>query len=241
VDLNDAIRHAVELEAFNSAERRLTENKGYLREVKPQEKSATGDTLNSLLKAVQEIQKEMNFIKMKIDKQDSGRLHPKVVTCHFCRKRGHMKKDCFHYKRLIEGKGHTGSQQKSTSQRKNSKDAGEKKNFSANRRGVSRKAGEAGIFVEAIMNGFRVKLLVDTGATLSIISPDILYSILNDPNPTLAPVDQPILMAECTALKVEGSISMPLMVSNLVFNQTFAVAHTRVDGILGLDFMTNND
>jgi hypothetical protein len=91
------------------------------------------------------------------------------------------------------------------------------------------------------MNGFRVKLLVDTGATLSIISPDILYSILNDPNPTLAPIDQPILMADRTALKVEGSISMPLTVSNLVFNQTFAVAHTGVDGILGLDFMTNND
>jgi hypothetical protein len=148
-----------------------------------------------------------------------------------------MKKDCFHYKRLIEGKGHIGSQQKSTSQRKNSKDAEEKKNFSANRTVVSRKAGEAGLFVEAIMNGFRVKLLVDTGAILSIISPDILYSILNDPNPILAPIDQPILMA----LKVEGSISMPLTVSNLVFNQKFALAHTGVDGILGLDFMTNND
>jgi hypothetical protein len=113
-------------------------------------------------------------MKMKIDKQDSGRPNPKVVTCHFCKKKGHMKKDCFHYKRLIEGKEHTGPQQKSTSQRKNSKDAEEKENFSANRTGVSRKAGEAGIFVEAIMNGFRVKLLVDTGATLSIISPDVL-------------------------------------------------------------------
>jgi hypothetical protein len=44
MDLNDAIsiiRHAVELEAFNSAERRLTDSKGYLREVKPQDKSVT--------------------------------------------------------------------------------------------------------------------------------------------------------------------------------------------------------
>jgi hypothetical protein len=170
VDLNDAIWHAVELEAFNSAERRLTESKGYLREVKPQEKSATGDTLNSLLKAVQEIQKEMNFMKMKIEKQDSSRTNPKVVTCHFCKKKGHMKKDCFHYKRLIEGKGHSVPKQRSSSDKTNPKDEGEKKNFSANRTGVSQKAGEAGIFVEAIMNGFWVKLLVDTGATLSIIS-----------------------------------------------------------------------
>jgi hypothetical protein len=54
-------------------------------------------------------------------------------------------------------------------------------------------------------------------------------------------MDQPILMADRTALKVEGSISIPLTVSNLVFNQTFAVTHTGIDGILGLDFMTNND
>ena len=30
VDLNDAIRHAVELDAFNSAERRHVEDRGYL-------------------------------------------------------------------------------------------------------------------------------------------------------------------------------------------------------------------
>jgi hypothetical protein len=38
---------------------------------------------------------------------------------------------------LIEGKGYTGSKRKFTSQRKNSKDVEEKKNFSANRTDVS--------------------------------------------------------------------------------------------------------
>ena len=51
------------------------------------------------------------------------------------------------------------------------------------------------------MNDFRVKLLVDTGSILSIISPEI-----NDPNPILAQDDQPILMADRTALKVDGSV-----------------------------------
>ena len=68
MDLNDAIRHAVEIDAFNSAERRLNESKGNLREVKPQEKAETGDTITTLLKAVQDIQKEMKDLKMKNEK-----------------------------------------------------------------------------------------------------------------------------------------------------------------------------
>ena len=84
-------------EYLRKAERRLTESKGYLREVKPQEKSEAGDTLNSLLKAVHELQKEMNFMKVKIDKQGCDRPNPKVVTCHFCKKRGqHTYESCVH-------------------------------------------------------------------------------------------------------------------------------------------------
>ena len=67
------------------------------------------------------------------------------------------------------------------------------------------------------MNGFRVMLLVDSGATLSIISPDVLHAVLNNPSPILARVDTPILMADRTALKVQGSVLMSLSISGLVF------------------------
>ena len=56
------------------------------------------------------------------------------------------------------------------------------------------------------MNDFRVKLLVDTGSILSIISPDVLHTVINDPNPILAQDDQPNLMADRTALKLDGSV-----------------------------------
>lgn len=52
----------------------------------------------------------------------------------------------------------------------------------SSRTGVSRKAGEAGIFVDASLNGYKVKLLIDTGATLSIISPDILNTVVERAN-----------------------------------------------------------
>ena len=78
--------------------------------------------------------------------------------------------------------------QRSTGGRNERRDDG-KKNNTANRTGISRKA---------IMNGLRVKLLVDTGATLSIISPDVLHAVLNDPSPIFDQVDKPILMADRT-------------------------------------------
>ena len=97
------------------------------------------------------------------------------------------------------------------------------------------------MFVEAIMNGFRVKLLVDTVATLSIISPDALHAVLDDQSPIFAQVDQPFLMADRTALNLEGPVLMSLSISGLVFSQRFALADTVIDGILGLDFMKINE
>ena len=101
MDLNDAIRHAVELDAFNSAERRLNESKGYLREVKPQEKAETGDTITSLLKAVQDIKKEMKELKMKVEKGNDNKPYSTVVGCNFCKKKGHVKTSCLKYQRMM--------------------------------------------------------------------------------------------------------------------------------------------
>ena len=134
MDLNDAIRHAVELDAFNSAERRLNESKGYLREVKPQEKAETGDTITSLLKAVQDIQKEMKDLKMKVEKGNDNKSNSTVVSCHFCKKKGHVKKNCLNVS--IQNKPN----QRSTGGRNERRDDG-KKNNTANRTGISRKAG----------------------------------------------------------------------------------------------------
>ena len=114
---NDAIRHAVELDAFNSAERRLNESKGYLREVKPQEKAETGDTNISLLKTVQDIQKEMKDLKMKVEKGNDNKSYSTVVSCHICKKRGHVKKNCFKYQRMMNGSVQNNPNQRSTGER----------------------------------------------------------------------------------------------------------------------------
>ena len=109
------------------------------------------------------------------------------------------------------------------------------------RTGVSRKAGEAGIFVDAIINGSRVKFLIDTGATVSIISPRILHLDMKDSQIVLDKVNQKVLTADGTALKVEGSNSIAFLLSGLTVNQKFTVIDVGIDGILGLDFLTSNN
>jgi hypothetical protein len=104
-------------------------------------------------------------------------------------------------------------------------------NKDTNPTGVSRRAGEAGIFVDAVINGNKVKLLIDTGATVSINSPDILNSVISDPQPILNEVKQDTRAAD-------DSISISL-ISNRKFSHLFTIIDVGIDDILGLDFLTS--
>ena len=158
IDLNDAIRHAVELDAFNSAERRLLEDKGYLR-VANQPNEADKNTVATLLKVVRDLQEEMKSIKMAVQNSKSSKRTLSSIVCNYCKKKGHVKKNCFAYQNM----------QKKSGSKERDESTIQGKDKDASRTGVSRKAGEAGIFVNATMNGSKVKLLIDTGATVSII------------------------------------------------------------------------
>ena len=60
MNLNDAVRHAVELEAFNRAERTHLEGQGYMRstvEKVPEQRNDLEDGLKALQKTVSDLQK----------------------------------------------------------------------------------------------------------------------------------------------------------------------------------------
>ena len=119
MDLNtcNAIRHAVELDEFNSAEGRLNVSLGYLREVKPQVKAERGDIITSLLKAVQDIKKEMKELKVKVEKENNNKPYSTVVGCNFCKKKGHVKTSCLKYQRMMNGSMQNNPNRRSTAER----------------------------------------------------------------------------------------------------------------------------
>jgi hypothetical protein len=70
--------------------------------------------------------------------------------------------------------------------------------------GVSSGAQEAGMYVEADIHQVKCKLLVDTGATVSIVSNDMYKKIPDVARPTLTSTNQEVLTASGDKLKILG-------------------------------------
>ena len=106
--------------------------------------------------------------------------------------------------------------------------------------GVSSAAQEAGMYVEADIHQIKCKLLVDTGASVSV-SNDIYQKIPDVARPILTGTNQEVLTASGDKLKIlgRGNFLMRLDDTKDMVVQAL-VAHITVDGILGLDCLRSN-
>ncbi|KAH3888685.1 hypothetical protein DPMN_012725 [Dreissena polymorpha] len=102
------------------------------------------------------------------------------------------------------------------------------------------KTKDDGVYIEGLIDGNAVILLLDSGATTTLISKDTLEAIgkktvdLREHNRTVCTVDG-------TPLNVQGSVELKLKVGSF----TTAIDATVCDipnihGILGQDFMANH-
>ncbi|VDI48461.1 Hypothetical predicted protein [Mytilus galloprovincialis] len=104
--------------------------------------------------------------------------------------------------------------------------------------GVSTAAHEAGMYVDTDLYGLSASLMVDTGATVTIISEKTYNRIPRARQPDLMSSNQQVFTASGDQLKIVGKGSF-----HLVFQHGKSVvveaivAQITIDGILGLDFM----
>ena len=233
-DLNDAVRHALELEAFNRAEKKLTAGKGYLQSVE----EPNDPKYDKLVSDMEELKQTMSDMKHGFESMlDQKRVqnspgartkafHPSSTKsfnrnehkrrCYLCGSTSHLKRNC--PKRSNMQKTENGN--------------------SSSRHGVktSHPRG-SGLFVEAKINGLIVSCLVDTGATMSLISTRVWDKFEKQ---EICSFNQTIVSASGTPLDVLGRAEVRIEINGSKFPFPAIIADVETDIILGLDFMKAN-
>ena len=246
--LNDAVRHSVELEAYVKAEKKIGESRGILKSVTSGPAGNTTAKLNDdkdvhkmlaeLSKAVASLKTEMIGLKKKSDSRISpNAMSPrnaneswkKNVECFKCGLKGHIKRECKAKKNDRANENDKEPQISKQSQIKG------KVGFNINKI-------EPGMFVAASIDKTEVKLLVDTGATLSIISHAVFKSLASSDTDinNLEAVNRDVLAANNEPLKTFGRTTVSISISGKIYETPVLVADVTVDGVIGLDFMKQN-
>ena len=236
VDLNDAVRHAVELEAFYRAENKQL-GLGAIQSATtcPQADSsgwreafstlqASVDSMTKAMSKLLDQQQNRPYYRPQASRQysrppngsqkgDSQRpsQRPKCFICHSDK---HLKRDCPQRKNNVpEKKGQEPSQGK----------ANVCGNF------------QAGLFIPAKLGDYQVDCLIDTGATLSLVSTKVWDTIKD--RGSMDSFDSNIVSASGNKLNTLGKTRVCFEINNTSLAMDVVIAEMDVDVILGLDFM----
>ena len=237
VNLNDAVRHAVELEAFNKAEIKKTEAQGFLRVASesPDNSKKLDETLKFMQNTLSDLQKEMKSLKAQNQTrkgyQSNSRQYNREIKCFACGKTGHMKRNCPE-KPKVQNREY-GPKQSPQNNKNTIKGQDNTPKVPASV-GVHKLSPEAGMFLKAKVNGVIANLLIDTGATVTIINTKLFKQM---PDVSLSPSQRDILTANGESLQVEGRAVVDIQFENFQCSNIAVIANINVDGILGLDFM----
>jgi predicted aspartyl protease len=246
----------VEIEAFCRAERQRRGDGGYVwntsnNEVTPgaQQDLIVKEELRKLRNEIQislkDLEKKIANVSAKetstiqIDVSKQGKF---PFKCHHCGKNGHMLKDCFLKNNQDQAKMRNFDLKNPTSLKENTDS--QKKNASivssTTALKVDQDIQESGLFVKAIVNGTQCYLLLDTGATLTILSDRVYAEIDKSSKIGLSPITQRIVGADGTLLTVQGKGLFYIKFGSQEFKTQAVIANIKTNGIIGLDFLQTN-
>ncbi|CAG2239410.1 unnamed protein product [Mytilus edulis] len=240
-DLNDAIRHAVELEAFNKAESKRIEGQGFLRTASENRHSAdnmTSQLLKTMSETLIELQKEMRDLKQNNKgRKQGGAPQPCSFRCYACDEVGHRAFNCPAYPNFQYNYQNPRYQNKPKTRYTNQNY--ENSDSTPGKVGVHKLFPDAGMFLKAKVNGIITDLLIDTGATVTVISTKMFKKMSN--MPYLTPTERDILTASGHSLHVSGKTELEIETDTFKCISAAIVADINVDCILGLDFLRTHE
>lgn len=229
--LNDAIQHAVELEAFNRAERRnlvVEDHSRVVTEETEQPRRSLEADVKKLQETVEELGRSFNNWKRQGQHRGANRYStsgPSGLSyfgqqkrkCFQCGKEDHLKRQC--------------PSLRQTEARKNPREHKAKGAATVN----------AGLFAECKINGVQAECLIDTGATLSIISKKAWDTVRQHGSSDVVPFNSTILSASSDRLVTYGKAELVVEISGVQCIADLVIADIENDVILGLDFLKDNN
>ena len=228
-NLNDAVRHAVELEAFNRAERQHLEGQGFIRLASDKEigqNSKIEEDMKTLQKSVSDMQKAIEAWKRQ--KPHVGERTENTYTnsknrprrsCYICGSERHMKYRC--------------------PQNKDGKYNAPKQDNKHQAKYVA--TTSSGLYATCKINDVITDCLIDTGATLSILSSKAWNTISQSSTGYLKVFESQIFTASGNQIDAKGIGSVVIEICGMKCVTDIVVADIDMDAILGLDFLKTND
>ena len=201
--LNDAVRHAVELEAFNRAERRHLEGQGYMRstsEKSSDEKSegSLESDMRALQKTVSDLQKSFETWRNKGLRSDRNwkdsykkQANYAKPKCFICGSEDHMKRNC---------------PSRHNSRHHNTRSDTPKKAEAHQAKHVASASG--GLYAECKINNIITECLINTGATLSILSFKAWDVISQSSSNELKKFSMQVFTASGSQIEVKGKTTV---------------------------------
>ena len=236
--LNMAVRHAVELEAFNKAERKHLEGQGFMGATNQQEKEpSTPSELKVLQESMLKMQKTLDTMTrrdrpannrpdknqpqagIKNHGQKSGLTQGQQQyrrTCWTCGSEKHIRINCPQTEKKSETED---------------KDQQMKQVASCG----------AGLYVKCKVNRVPVESLVDTGATLTIISTRLWETIQQCSSPLLENFSTQVFTASGEPVEIKGKTTVFIDIGGMHYTCKVVVADIDLDLIMGLDFFRNHE
>ncbi|CAG2190071.1 unnamed protein product [Mytilus edulis] len=245
-NLNQAICLAVELEAFYKAEKRQDF-------VKPQMRATHADNIteelskddkftemmDSFTKQLESLRMELNEFKNSGQRNTADPEWKRNQQCYNCGKYGHFKRECRLRKQGGNGNGQYRNHENGSARPVHSRTRRQRrKQIKLNVQNNSTK--EAGAYIDVAIGNIKASFLVDTGATVTLISNKLFNSLRKEEMPNLNQVVQTIMSANGSELNVTGKGEFHIWIDHNVYLAEAVVADLALDGIIGLDFLKKN-